>query len=139
MRALSRRHRTATTSLVLLVFTACGQTVDAVSPSVDVHGPGVLSFSLQSPSGDDAAFWLSVRGGAIDSADAPGFKLLVLSSTDEGAQLLVRGALGRESPLRLWVRERAMARAYAVTVDAAITRGTYKQRSVEGYRVAPRR
>ena len=122
--------------LVTLSTSACARGDEAVAPTADVSGPGVILFTLQSPHEDDAALWLTVRGGPVDSVVALGFRTLVVSSDSAGASLLVRGALSSETTLQVHVAQRALAGTYRMSVDDAVARGTYERRLVGAYRVS---
>ena len=135
-RATVRTLRRMVAPALVMLGAACGGSDATVAPDDDaLQGGGALSYSLTMPHEDAAALWLTVRGGAVDSAAAPGFRVLTIASDAEATQLLVRGPLRTGTMLQLYVPERRLATQYLLSVDQAVARTTYAQRPVEGYRV----
>ena len=120
---------------LVLFGVGCSRSDSTVSPEESRRGAGALGFTVSLPDDDNAALWLSVRGGAVDSAVAPGLRILSMSSDANRTQLLVRGTLRSATTLQVFVPELAIGSQYVLTVDQAVARGTYAQRPVEQYRV----
>jgi hypothetical protein len=101
------------------------------------RGPrgGPLTLTLTTPNADDGALLLSLSGAGIDSVTSvDGTMLEVLSSGSEPRLVIVRGALANGPIARVWVAD--VNGAYTAAVGQVSARGTYAQRSLNGYELA---
>lgn len=117
--------------LALLGLAACDSTPDLAPP---LSGP--LDLVLDTPAEDDGIVLVEIRGSAVDSVTALGYRTEASADGATPLRLVVSGFLGDGKLARIWVPDRTQASDYSATVVEAAARSTYALRDVADYRIA---
>ena len=102
--------------------------------SAEPPGPSaaVLELALDSPAEDDGAVLLTIRGGPIDSVEAPGFRLYSTSLDPASHRLILTGPLTTGPIALIHIPDQNRTADYSATVDQVAARD-YSQRDPAGY------
>ena len=122
------RPAVKTTLLVAALGLFCACSSEPAAPVA-----AILEVNFATSATDDGAVLFTVAGGAVDSVEAPGYRLYTAQASPTSTRVVVAGDLRAGTIARIHIADSRKLSQYSATIDQVAARGTYLQRDPVSY------